>query len=579
MKKCNALAAAAACCIPLGCSEPVTVVAEGSGPDVVVELAPAAVTEDNRIPSIGVTLTLAGVEAAAGEALACLPLVTVNVDTVASVLSIGETRDSRGAFALRARDSEAENGEVTRCWSADRAVSGDVMIAYDAPVLNATGTRGAAPPLELRSEEGAVSAGGAVFLVMPPDDEPRRFAVRWDLGALPAAATGVSSYGAGDVEPGEPLPPGRFTDAYFMAGTIGRYANKPSANGFFGAWQGTPPFDAPALMQRGEALFERYLDFFRPPDRPGFGVFLRHNPVNAGGGMGLNQSFIMTFGMDTEGASLAGTLAHEMFHVFVGSLDAPAGLASSWFGEGLAVHYQRQLNLRTGQVTPTRFLESLNSTAARYYTNALIDAPNDQIPARFWEDTRIRVLPYDRGSMYFAVLDHELRRESGGARSLDDLLRAMLAIRRDGRPMDQDAWERLLREEVGPAAVAQFEAMLAGAVMLPEPDAFGPCFTRTKKPLRRYQLGFEPKVLIESPRIVRGLLPDSAAARAGLQNGDEILKPVPQDGIQGDQEAYLELAVRRDDESFKIRYQPRGETVEAWQWERRDGVPDDACSY
>lgn len=579
MKKHNAIAAAAACCISLGCSEPVAVVAEGSRPDVVVALAPAAITDDQRIPSIAVTLTLAGVEAAPGEALTCLPLVTVNVDTVASVLSLHEARDSRGVFDLQARDSEAENGEVTRCWSAARAVSGDVIIAYDAPVLNATGTRGAAPPIELRSEEGAVSAGGAVFLMMPPDDEPRRFAVRWDLGALPDAASGVSSYGAGDVELGEPLPPGRFTDAYFMAGTIGRYADEASANGFFGAWQGMPPFDAPALMQRGEALYQRYLEFFRPPDSPGFGVFLRHNPVNAGGGMGLNQSFIMTFGADTEGESLAGTLAHEMFHVFVGSLDAPAGLASSWFGEGLAVHYQRQLNLRTGQVTPARFLESLNSTAARYYTNALIDAPNDEIPERFWEDTRIRVLPYDRGSMYFAVLDHELRRESGGERSLDDLLRAMLELRRSGNPMDQDAWVRLLQEELGPAAVARFEDMLAGAVMLPEPGAFGPCFTRTTKPLRRYQLGFEPRVLIESPRIVRGLLPDSAAARAGLRNGDEILKPVPQDGIQGDQEAYLELEVRRGEDTFAVRYQPRGETVEAWQWERLDGVPDEACIY
>ena len=43
----------------------------------------------------------------------------------------------------------------------------------------------------------------------------------------------------------------------------------------------------------------------------------------------------------------------------------------------------------------------LNETAVRYYTNSLIGAPNDEIGKRFWEDTRIRVLPYDRGAFLF----------------------------------------------------------------------------------------------------------------------------------------------------------------------------------
>ncbi len=76
------------------------------------------------------------------------------------------------------------------------------------------------------------------------------------------------------------------------------------------------------------------------------------------------------------------------------------GHGDQWFSEGQAVYYQRLLPLRAGLITAEEFLEDLNSTAARYYTNALNNTPNDQISARFWEDTRIRVLPYDRGSMY-----------------------------------------------------------------------------------------------------------------------------------------------------------------------------------
>ena len=90
-------------------------------------------------------------------------------------------------------------------------------------------------------------------------------------------------------------------------------------------------------------------------------------------------------------------------------------------------------------------------------------------------------------------------------------------------------------------------------------------------------LGFDPAVLAEPVRIVRGLDPDSNAARAGVQDGDEIVRPVPQDSIQGQQDAELTLLLRRDGEEFSVTYLPRGETVEAYQWDRVESVPASAC--
>jgi hypothetical protein len=84
-------------------------------------------------------------------------------------------------------------------------------------------------------------------------------------------------------------------------------------------------------------------------------------------------------------------------------------------------------------------------------------------------------------------------------------------------------------------------------------------------------------VLVEPSRIVRGLVAGSAAEAAGLRNGDAILKPVPQDAIQGNQDAYLKLEIRRGDDDFTLSYQPRGETVAAWQWERVPGIDEDTC--
>jgi len=136
----------------------------------------------------------------------------------------------------------------------------------------------------------------------------------------------------------------------------------------------------------------------------------------------------------------------------------------------------------------------------------------------------------------------------------------------------------VLRADLGEAGVAEFRAMLAGRPPLPESDAFGPCFRRTTRPLRRYVLGFEPAVLTEPRRIVRGLIPGSAAEQAGLREGDEIMRPVPQDGIQGNQTQLLRLEIRRDGRTFPLSYLPRGETVDAWQWERVESVPDSRCA-
>jgi predicted metalloprotease with PDZ domain len=354
----------------------------------------------------------------------------------------------------------------------------------------------------------------------------------------------------------------------------------PPAAGFFACWYGNAPFDLLKMVRSEQKLYDFYGTFFKRPRTAPYGVFLRENLVNAGGGIELGKSaFVATFGAKTDPDELTITLAHEMLHTFVGSLDSPPGMESSWYSEGLAVYYARLLAMRARQISPAQFLADLNTTVGRYYTDALIHTPNDQIGPNFWADTRIRVLPYDRGSMYFAVVDGELRAASGGQVKLDDLLLAMLDRRKHNLPLDQADWVALVKEHLGEKGKAEFEAMLSGAIMIPESQEFGPCFTRVTKPLRRYQLGFDPKVLVEHKRIVRDLIPGSAADLAGVKNGDEITRPVPQDILQGQQDGMLTLKLLRDGKPLDISYLPRAETVDAYQWKRTVTLPDSACAY
>jgi hypothetical protein len=545
-----------------------------------VVLRPAAPDAARHIPYVEVSVILDGSDFAAESPFLRMPLVTSNVETVATTLQQLSAKDGNGALELSVQDDSEGAGVAYRHWKAKRATSGQVVIHYRAPISEILAPRGAAPPLELRSDHGGFSGQGETFLLLPERESPWQLAVRWDLSQLGAHAVGVSSLGVGNITSSPIADVEGIGSSFFMGGDVQVYPQTPPAVGFFSAWYGVPPFDMQPVMASEQKLYHFYENFFHRPSTTPYGVFVRENLVNAGGGVSLgNTAFVTTFGPKTDLDRLKITLAHEMLHTFVGSLDSPQDMESSWYSEGLAVYYARLLAMRAGQITPAQFLADLNGTAGRYYTDALVHTPNSEIGANFWTDTRIRVLPYDRGSMYFAVLDGELRAASNGKQSLDDLVLAMLDKRRRHEPAGQAAWVELLQAHLGDKGTAEFEAMLNGAIMLPEPKGFGPCFTRITKPMRRYQLGFDPKVLVEHKRIVRGLIAGSAAELAGVRNGDEITQPVPQDRIQGEQDGILTLEVLRDGKPLQISYLPRAETVDAYQWTRTGNLPDSACAY
>ncbi|TNE66593.1 MAG: peptidase M61 [Alphaproteobacteria bacterium] len=544
-------------------------------PDFSVVLKPVPAADGQTIDSLVVSETLAGQAVAPDSPLLELRHVTYNVTTVATSLQALEAHDDCGALALTARDT-GDGAETLRQWFPDRATCGTVGVSYRVSTGVPAAARGAAPPIEIRSEAGAVSAGAASFLLRPPSGE-YDVSLNWDLSALPAGAHGTSSLNTGAPER---LAMQSVDSIFVMAGRTGQYPDAPTGNGFFSAWQGEPPFDGRGLMVWAETLREHFIGFFKA-DRVPYGVMMRRNTVNPGGGIGMHHSFVVTYDTGTDLTDLQFTLSHEMFHTYqprmLTSSGHEEGLSLSWFNEGLAVFYQREFPFRAGMIGAGDYLRDINFHAARYYTNLLGNLPNSAVSEGFWKDTRIRTLPYDRGFLYFVTVDEALRHASGGKRSLDDLTQELRALQDGGTKLTPELWEKLLQRDLGERGVEAFRAMLAGATPLPASDAFGPCFERFQKPLRRYELGFEPAVLTEPRRIIRGLVAGSAAEAAGLQNGDEILKPVGQDGIQGDQEGILTLAIRRDGQDFSVSYLPRGETVPTWQWQRVPGVPDERC--
>jgi len=556
----------------LAAASAATAVHAQTAPEFAVLLAPGRMDQAAGKGFIDVTLTLPQADATAGAPLLTLPVVIANTDTIANTLTGLKATDALGEVPLTVKDDPVAIA-YSRHWIAGRSVKGDLTVRYRAPVDNTPPPRGSGPPYSLRTEGGGVSGVGNTFILLPEGRKPYRVALRWDLKGMGAGATAMSSLGEGDVS----LPEGpadRLHRTLFMAGDMRRVPEPVKATGFSAAWLGDPPFDPRPLMGWAEKLHGWMSGFFEDPAAPPYRVILRYNPINAGGGAALNNSFLLTWGETAKDPeALKGTLAHEMIHTWTAS-----GLGGQWYGEGIAVHYQALLPLRAGMLTPDQYLEDINDTARRYYTNALNDTPDGEIAARFWEDTRIRTLPYDRGALYFAVLDEKIRKASGGKRSLDDLIREMVRRRRAGESVPEAGWVDLLVKDLGEEGRRIHADMLAGKLMLPGSDAFGPCFTRTTAQFRRFDLGFEPKSLVGDVKTIRGLKAGSEAAKAGLKDGDVVTYSVAMDSVQGDQTRTLTLKVTRDGQTFGITYLPRGETVEAWQWARVAGVPDARCA-
>jgi hypothetical protein len=455
---------------------------------------------------------------------------------------------------------ESSMHDGTRQWSCTRAVKGDLLVHYREPIENTPMTQGG-PPLSPRIDGDGFSSVGGMFLITPQTKTAYRISIKWDLSAMGPGAAAVSSFGDGDLD----LPPGpvsRLNESLFMAGHLKREPESTVTTGFSSVWVGDPQFDPRPAMQWTGQLHAWMSRFFNDPSEPPYRVFLRYNPMNAGGGAAFATSFIVTYGTGVTGENLKSILGHEMTHTWTAN-----GLGK-WYSEGNAVYYQALLPWRAGMMTADQFLADLNKTASRYYTNPLKDTPDDQILPRFWEDTRIRVLPYDRGAMYFAVLNGKIVRASAGKRSIDNLIQAMIDRTRAGQPVTEAIWLDMLRKEIGDEGPAVHRSMIAGGLMLPESADFGPCFRRTVAKIRSFEPGFDPKSMVGAEKKIRGLIANSEAAKAGLRDGDKITYSAALDAIQADVHQTLTLQVTRDGKTFPITYLPRGEAVDAYQWER-----------
>jgi predicted metalloprotease with PDZ domain len=228
----------------------------------------------------------------------------------------------------------------------------------------------------------------------------------------------------------------------------------------------------------------------------------------------------------------------------------------------------------------------VNEHASGYYLNPLQSLTNRAADAIYWKDSRAGHVPYGRGFMYLASVDAAIRARTHNKRSLDDIVLKLLERTRaaeasGGKTKSPGVadWQELIGRELGSRGVRGYENMVAGMPIAPPANTFGRCFEPYRVAVGRpLDPGFDVSSLSGPKRVIKGLVAGSAAAQAGLLDGDEVLAaPDLGDPTFKDADKPLVMKVRRAGQELSINFVPEGEEVMGYQWRRNEHVSDSDC--
>jgi predicted metalloprotease with PDZ domain len=277
----------------------------------------------------------------------------------------------------------------------------------------------------------------------------------------------------------------------------------------------------------------------------------------------------MTLARRPDGGGVEWLLAHELFHEWNGhaiTLAQPKELAY-WFSEGFTDFYARRLLFRAGRLDEEAYLASWNQKLAVQAANPARHAPAERVQEAFWSERDVGEVPYQRGDLIALLVDHAIRVRSGGARSLDDLMRELVRRARAGAgPFTNEALLAAIGELAGAETEAAVHAWAVDGLepSLPE-DAAGPEYALVPADLPTFDTGFDHEATLREG-VVTGVRPGGCAEHAGLRDG---MRLAGWSVNFGQVNQPIELSLREGGETRSLAYLPHGVPMRGYRLEKR----------
>lgn len=356
------------------------------------------------------------------------------------------------------------------------------------------------------------------------------------------------------------IPPVDFWTGIFVGGDFRVHPIDVQQNKVFlalrGEWQA---FTDQQLVNMLERTITTQRDFWRDHSQEFFTVTLIPTVLEKGssmGGTGLTNSFAANASNNEylEFTGLAWLFNHELMHNWIGHTIKNADEEQQyWFSEGFT-EYNNFKNISANQIggfTPEDYFNELNKSITSLMTSPVVDAPNSEVTyENFWSDPSYEKLPYYRGAIFAFYLDHKIRLDSEQTKSLDDMMRQILAeTQLTGQKVDHDYFLEVangyLKEDLDPF----FQKHMIDGVpfdLAAMFDELGLAYTTEDS--RVFESGF----VRDSDNLVVKVVSGSQAEIAGLEVGDTI-KAI---NMYSDPEIKANMTVVRNGEELNFDFFP-----------------------
>ena len=458
----------------------------------------------------------------------------------------GSYRLTHGGRNIADFTAATESGEplaVTRVdsltWSIATGAAPRVVVRYSAAVRHAEEWARPNNRWFLRETSGLVD-GPRTFLylegrTLSPSHVTFRLPPGWEIGTglVPTTDPAVFWAPSYDVLIDSPALVGRFATFRFTAGGVPHRA-VVDLNG------GRPGFDTLAFVDMLRRISETAIGIF------GSAPYKDYTYIFAGTGGGLEHLNSTTIGinlgrMAENPHAHQGVTAHEFFHAWnvkrirpaeLGPFDysRPVRTLNLWISEGITDYYTRLILVRAGLDSVPGFLRGVATAIAAHRRNpGRLTISPERSSWTTWDGPQANggeaISYYLQGDVLGLLLDVAIRDSTDGRASLDDVMRHLF---------DHFAGERGFTSEDALNAVNTvsgrdfhdfWRRYVSGTAEIPWDEALRAVgwrveFTPVRLPDTRLAL-LRPAGYGGYLRVV--VPPGSAAARAGVRSGDELV--------------------------------------------------------